>query len=136
MGVGRHREALDEIETHRHLQPEDPVGSHVLARFLAVAPVESLRDGERALALARQVFAHRQTLLHGETVAMALAQTGRYQGAADLQSSLLEAASSRGAERAAARLRANLDLYLAGRRCCVEQGFAVLLPTAEPETGS
>ncbi len=129
-------DARRRLEDGHRAVPESRVLSHLLARFLAVAPAESLRDGERALALAREIFAYRQTLLHGETVAMALAQTGRFREAADLQGSLLKAAVSRGAERAAARLRANLDLYLTGRRCCVEQGFAVLLPTADPGTGS
>ena len=116
---------------HRAL-PESQVLSHLLSRFLAVAPLESLRDGERALMLARKVFAQRRTLLHGETLAMALAETSRFQEAAELQGSLLDAARSRGATRTVDRLQTNLERYRAGQSCCAQQGFVVLLPTAEP----
>lgn len=132
----RFPEAGERLETAHLADPDSDVVSHLLARFLAASPSRELRDGERALALARRLFDQRRTLLHGETVAMALAESGRLSEAAALQGDLVAAAEARHSARAAERLRANLELYRAGRPCCAQPHFAVLLPTAENAPGA
>jgi tetratricopeptide (TPR) repeat protein len=48
-----------------------------LARLLASSPDRAIRNGPRALALAEGVYAAEPTPVHGETVALALAELGR-----------------------------------------------------------
>ncbi len=50
--------------------------THALARFLAANPDPDLRDGDQATMLALGVYQTRPTWRHGETVALALAETG------------------------------------------------------------
>ncbi|MEM7583688.1 MAG: tetratricopeptide repeat protein [Acidobacteriota bacterium] len=110
--------------------------THLLARFLAAAPSSALRDGQRALGLATELFRWRQNLIHGETVAMALAQLGRFDAAVELQDRLLQALKEAAQPLAEQRLRANLELYRAGRRCCAQEAYVVLLPIAETAVDS
>jgi hypothetical protein len=58
------------------------------------------------------------TLLHAETLAMALAEAGRFEEAVKLQRELLHQAEERGDAQSAARLREHLGLYEGGRSCC------------------
>lgn len=62
---------------------------HLLARLLATCPDATVRDGASALALAQQVFQQAQSLTHGETVAMALAESARFAEAVQWQQQLL-----------------------------------------------
>lgn len=59
--------------------------AHSLARLLASCPDRSLRDGGRALELARAVATAEKTSTHLETLALALAQLGRCAEAAQAQ---------------------------------------------------
>lgn len=69
---------------------------HLLARLLATCPDARVRDGNTALELARKVFQQAPQLGHGETVAMALAETGRFAEAQQLQQQLVEQGRSMG----------------------------------------
>jgi hypothetical protein len=51
--------------------------AHALARLLAACPDTELRDADRALDLALRVFKASPVVSHAETVAQALAQSGR-----------------------------------------------------------
>jgi tetratricopeptide (TPR) repeat protein len=87
-----------------------------LVRLLAAAPVEGVRDGARALALANELVAGAQTLDVGEALAMALAETGDYQKAASIQRELIAAARAQGGRLdLLERLARNLTLYEHGR---------------------
>ncbi len=132
----RYEEAGTRLEAAVVALPDNRQLKLLLARFLAVSPVDTLRDGKRSLDLARDLFKWRQTVLHGETLAMALAQVGRFLEAVDIQSGLLQATEQRGSPRAAERLRGNLERYRAGRRCCAQDVYVVLLPTPEPTLDS
>lgn len=88
---------------------------HGLARLLATCPEPAYRDGARALELALTVFDARPSTEHGETVAMALAELGRFDQAIDWQLRVLQELErlGRGAEAGPARQR--LAAYRAGQ---------------------
>ena len=85
--------ALDEGVT---TLPESVELQDTLARLLAAAPEQGLRDGARALALAEGIFQRQPTLRHAETLAMALAETGRFDEAVALQERIVAEASRLG----------------------------------------
>lgn len=72
-----YRLALQNLQEGRQLMPEDGGLAHAMARLLGAAPDLDLRNGARALELSQRVFESRPTPGHAETVAMALAETGR-----------------------------------------------------------
>ena len=91
--------------------------SHPLARLLAAAPDDAVRDGQRALAIVEELAETEQSLLLGETLAMALAEVGRYGEAATVQRDIIAATNRTGLRDAAAALAANLRRYERGRPC-------------------
>jgi tetratricopeptide (TPR) repeat protein len=115
--LGRFDEARDQlVETHRDL-PDAGLVAHALARLLAAVPDPELRDGEAALELALRVYGARATARHAETVALALAELGRCEEAAEWQEKVLQAAEEGGAETLAAQARGPLDRYRQGPPC-------------------
>ncbi len=121
--LGRYREARGRLEADVAALPQNGHLAHALARTLAACPDRSLRDGPRALELALAVLQSSQSggrppVEHAETVAMAFAETGRFDEAVKWQRQVISAAERTvGAERLAA-LRANLGLYERRERCC------------------
>jgi tetratricopeptide (TPR) repeat protein len=75
-------EARERIEEACLRLPLEGRLTELLARLLAACPDLSLRDGARALDLAQRVYAAAPTVYHGETLALALAETGRCEEAA------------------------------------------------------
>ena len=57
--------------------PERTATATTLARLLASSPDRSVREGKRALDLATRVYEADPTPVHGETIALALAELGR-----------------------------------------------------------
>jgi tetratricopeptide (TPR) repeat protein len=94
---GRDAEARRGLERGLELLPDSVALLHSLARVLATSPADAVREPARAFTLAQQVFEREATLEHGETVAMALAGLGRFEGAAALQRTLVARAESTGA---------------------------------------
>lgn len=88
-----------------------------LARLLAASPDLEVRDGERALTLAESFFAAGQSLASGETYALALAESGRCDEAAEWQGKLIQFATQQGAESLVPALNATLERYEAGAPC-------------------
>jgi tetratricopeptide (TPR) repeat protein len=88
----RYREAVALLaETHGRF-PEWPATATTLARLLASVPDRTLRDGARALEVAREVFASNPAAAHAETVALALAELERCREAAEwMQRAIAEA---------------------------------------------
>lgn len=70
--------------------PQDLAIVHLLARLLASAPEESLRDGPRAVRLAEQLVSRQLTIDHAETLAMALAEVGRFDDAVTWQRRVID----------------------------------------------
>ena len=115
--LGRYREARDRFAQANTSRPDEPVFAQLLARLLAAAPDDSVRDGARAMNLIQQVVARRKTIDAGETLAMALAEVGEYDRAAGVQRDLLAAAGKAGLPAVAQRLARNLALYEKRQPC-------------------
>jgi tetratricopeptide (TPR) repeat protein len=114
--LGRHRDARIALEQAVKAHPDQPGFIHALARVLAAAPDEAVRDGARAWTIVQRLRKdHGANLALMETEAMALAELGRFGEAAARQREALEAATRQGAITEA--LRANLALYESRMPC-------------------
>lgn len=111
------REALDEgVRTY----PGRPEFVGALARLLAAAPDDAVRDGSRALELSERLLRGLQTNAPSnvgarETMAMALAETGQYDQAARWQQEAIAAAGQAGRVDALAPMAEVLELYRTGQ---------------------
>ena len=115
--LGRYREARDRLERDARTFADQPGFAHALARVLAAAPDDRVRDGARALALVTPLADGQRSPAIGETMAMALAETGRFDEAVRWQLEVLEMARQGGRADLVPHLTANLRLYEAGRPC-------------------
>ncbi len=88
--AGRYAEARTALEAALERFPADLANRHLLARLLAVSPEEEVRDGARAVELARSVVDEQPLVDHLETLAMALAEAGRFDDAVLWQQRALE----------------------------------------------
>lgn len=87
-----------------------------LARLLASSPDRSVRDGRRAFDIATAVYQAEPTPVHGETVALALAELGRCdEAAAQMNRAIAEAEQGSDAGESA-RLRGEMPKYGASCR--------------------
>ena len=114
VALERWAEARDRLIAGMEQYPSAPAFPLALARVLAAAPDSRVRDGRRALAVMERLSEEQQRMDLGETMAMALAETGRYEEAAALQREAIAAAPAEFAE-FAERMAANLTLYEAGQ---------------------
>jgi len=111
----RFREALEFLELSHVELPTDGGLAVALARLLAASPDRSLRNGERALGLAERVYEAQPTPSHAETLALALAELGRCEEAADVETSAISAFEEAGI--AGGESRRRLARYRAGPPC-------------------
>ena len=88
--TGRYAEARRALDEALSRFPADLATRHLLARLLAVSPDEAVRDGARAVELAQSVVDEQPALDHLETLAMALAEAGRFDDAVAWQERALE----------------------------------------------
>ena len=95
----------------------DPGVAHALARLLAAAPDERVRDGARALTMVDRLASQGRTFDLGETMAMALAEVGAHDRAAALQRDLITGARRAGLPDVIRRLEENLQRYARGEAC-------------------
>ena len=111
----RYADARDRLADAAKAYPNERAFTHALARLLAAAPDDRVRDGNRALTLVRQLLKNQQpTPDLGETMAMALAELGQYQQAADIQRDLIAGGEKAGAQEIVRRLTENLHRYERG----------------------
>ncbi len=110
----RVRELLEAIHKEH---PDQHLANMFLARLLATSPEEGVRDGVRALEMARVLFDQFNSLDHAETLAMALAEVGQYGEAMALQENAVAAVMAAGRFMDAPRLEANLALYRDSKPC-------------------
>jgi tetratricopeptide (TPR) repeat protein len=115
----RYREARDWLSSAVRRFPEERGFAHALARLLAAAPDASVRDGARAVTMANQLLSGTRSAAAGETLAMALAETGRFDQAVTLQQQVLAAALKGGQDDVVRRVRANLERYQRREPCRV-----------------
>jgi cytochrome c-type biogenesis protein CcmH/NrfG len=113
----RYRDAKAWLEEGTRILPDRPELSHALARILAAAPDDTVRDGTRAMALVQELMKANTTTAIGETMAMALAELGRFSEAADVQRSVRAAAQQAGVAQDVRRMTANLRLYERRQAC-------------------
>ncbi|MEO8258946.1 MAG: tetratricopeptide repeat protein [Acidobacteriota bacterium] len=110
--LGRYQDAQDWLREAVALAPDRPELAHALARLLATAPDERVRDGQRARAMVEELLTRQQkTTALGETMAMALAELGEYGEAAAIQRDLIAAARKAGLTDAVRRMIGHLQLY-------------------------
>lgn len=95
--------------------PEDPALQLLLSRLRSAAPDASVRDGERALELARALHRSRSSVRSAEAQALALAELGRFDEAARWLRQALEAVRRAGDARWARSLEEVLSEVEAGR---------------------
>jgi tetratricopeptide (TPR) repeat protein len=114
----RWTEARTALEDGARQHPDQPGFAHALARVLAAAPVDAVRNGARAMdivaTLSRQYGASPALV---ETRAMALAETGKFTEAAAVQREAMAALRAQGRGDLAQRLTANLQRYESGVAC-------------------
>ena len=108
----RFAEARAVLEEAVRVHPEQPGLAHALARVLASAPDDAVRDGMRALAIMQSL---EKTVTPSvaliETTAMALAETGRFGDAMARQRQAIAMATDARHADIATRLSANLRRY-------------------------
>ncbi|MBM3818214.1 MAG: tetratricopeptide repeat protein [Acidimicrobiia bacterium] len=113
----RYREAREALSDAVRAHGQQPGLVHALGRLLAAAPDPQVRDGAQALRLLEPLSSQSPSSTIAESMAMALAETGRYAGAARWQRDAIARAGREGGAAAAARLQDNLRLYEGGLPC-------------------
>jgi tetratricopeptide (TPR) repeat protein len=91
--------------------PDQAGFAHALARVLAAAPDDSVRDGQRALRLVEMLVKNQRTLELMQTMAMALAEVGRFDDAVAWQRQAIAAAAQSNRGDLSSKLAGNLSLY-------------------------
>ncbi len=134
---GRYLEARSRLEDGLRALPKDGQLAHMLARVLASAPVDEARDGQTALGLALKVWEVRKVWETGETVAMAMAEAGRFDDAVEFQRGLIEQAEAAGDEARLEGLRLRLLEYLSGEAWRAESAAEITnaaMPPGPPQS--
>lgn len=120
--LGRYREARDRLEAALALMPQQGRLAHALARLLAASPDLAVRDGARAVALAQVVLDAAPSTVHAETLALALAEAGRCQDAADVLRQVLAALAASADAKTLAELSEKVRRLEQGAPCRPEVG--------------
>ena len=113
----RHAEARERLTAATTVHPDQPAFAQALARLLAASPHPEVRDGRQALDLVKALADDHKTTSVAETMAMALAEVGRYAEAAEWQRLAMSVAADAGRPDAAQRMAANLALYVRHEPC-------------------
>ena len=116
--LGRHGEALQVLDAAGERYPAEPSFPHARARLLAAAPDDVVRDGALALALVEGLVTDGyRTAGVAETMAMALAELGRFPEAVEWQGRAMQVAAGAGQAGVARGMSANLALYQRNEPC-------------------
>ena len=111
------REARRALEAGRERAAEKDELTHLLARVLAASEDDTVRDGNRSLELALAAFELARDVDRAETVAMSLAELGRFPEAVAWQRRIVEQLEAAGATSPPESMLARLESYEAGRPC-------------------
>jgi tetratricopeptide (TPR) repeat protein len=110
-------EAIAQFQQALEIVPADPGVLNNLAWLLAAGPEASLRNGEKAVELARQANeltgGERPVLLH--TLAAAFAEAGRFPEAVETAQRALRLAEARSNTSLARQLQSEIQSYQLGR---------------------
>lgn len=115
LALERWTEAAQRLEASVEHLPRDPALKLLLSRLRAAAPEASVRDGERALELARALHQERPSVRSAEALALALAELGRFDEAVRWLRQALEVVRRAGDAQLAATLERRLTDVEAGR---------------------
>ena len=117
--LSRHEEALTGLEKALEVFPGHPDMTHAVARLLAASPDPKIRNGMKALQLLGPLLQSPGgiDLEYVETLAMALAETGRYERAAELQRDMISDLQRNRRFDLARLLNENLALYQSRQPC-------------------
>jgi tetratricopeptide (TPR) repeat protein len=116
--LNRYRDAVTWLTEAMTVYPNELAFARAAARVLAAAPDRSVRDGGRAMDIARALQSRQPpTIELVEIMAMAAAETGQYGDAVRWQRQAIEAAANGGRRDLATRMAGNLELYEQGRPC-------------------
>ena len=113
----RYQDARDRLAEDVKTYPDQPGFAHALARLLAAAPDNRVRDGGRAMALMQELLKTQRTIELAQTMAMTLAELGQYEEAATWQRGAMAAAKEARREDLVARLGENLKRYESRQPC-------------------
>jgi protein O-mannosyl-transferase len=113
--AGREGEAIVQFQEALQINPRQPEIQNTLAWVLATAPLATLRDGRRAVALAEQVnqTAGGENPLYLRTLAAAEAEAGRFDDAVRTAQKARELAQAAGQSGLVEQLNGELKFYLA-----------------------
>lgn len=111
VGLRRYQEARDRLTDGMKTYPDQPAFAHSLARLLAAAPDDRVRDGRQALAVMHALSDEQRRTDFGETMAMVFAEVGQYEEAAAWQREAMATAKRAGRDDLARRMAENLKLY-------------------------
>lgn len=115
--LGRYQEARDRLRDATKVHADQPQFALALARLLAAAPDDRVRDGRQAMAVMQALPDEQRRIDSGETMAMTLAELGQYEEAAAWQRGAMAAARQAGRADLAQRMAENLRLYEARKPC-------------------
>jgi tetratricopeptide (TPR) repeat protein len=114
----RYRDTRDWLEDAVKQFPDRQEYKIALARLLSACPEAGIRDSQRALAIAQELFKGPQhTTALGETIAMALAEDGDYAQAISIQRDVIAAARQSRLTAQLPRMQQNLALYERHQPC-------------------
>lgn len=114
---GRYREASQILAEYLERAPGCVGCRHYLARLRAASPDPAVRDGNAALTEARALVDVERDLARTETLAMALAETGDFEGAVREQNLAVKRLGRTRDKTLLARTKTRLALYKAGKPC-------------------
>jgi tetratricopeptide (TPR) repeat protein len=114
----RYQDARDRLKEATLTFPTQPGFAHALARLLAAAPDDRVRDGRQAMVMMRALLGTQpQTLGLTETMAMTLAEVGEFETAVQWQQQAVDAARRTGRADLVMTLTTNLGLYQRRQPC-------------------
>jgi len=113
----QYKNAVEQLDKSYALFPQKGRTAALLAYLLASNPQYDLRDGKRALALAKLVYESTGSVNHGAIVAMALAELGRCSEAAEWQRQMVAVAERNRDLNMVSKLRADLKRYEGSQEC-------------------
>ena len=111
VGLHRYQEARDRLSEGMQRHPDQPIFARALARILAAAPDDAVRDAPRAIALVEELLEQQRSIDLGETMAMALAERGFYEDAVRWQRDVMAVAEHAGRADLVEGMAVNLRLY-------------------------
>lgn len=117
--LARYAEARDRLAEAMTIHPDQPIFRQALARILAAAPDDRVRDGEKAWKLVEGISKEESHPGAFETLAMVLAELGHFDLALDWQRLAMSTAARAGRPDVSQKMAANLARYVQRQPCRV-----------------